>query len=213
MTSLTWLIMQVDDLLQILVGQGLEQDDLVEPVEELRIENPLDLALDQFLGLFGVGVVRRAEPHVAALFEEACPDVGRHDDDAVLEIDRVAERVGQLAVFKNLQQDVVDVRVCLFDLVEQQDGVRVALDLLGQLPTFFVPDVARGRADQLRDRVLLHVLGHVEPDHGVVAAEQERGQRLGHLGLADARGSEEKEGSRPAAWAISSPRGSGGSPC
>ena len=34
----------------------------------------------------------------------------------------------------------------------------------------------------------LHVLGHVDADHVVVAVEQEAGQRLAQLGLADAGG-------------------------
>jgi hypothetical protein len=44
--------------------------------------------------------------------------------------------------------------------------------------------------------VLLHVLGHVEGDHRLLVAEEELGQRLGQLGLAHARGTQEDE--RPA---------------
>ena len=66
----------------------------------------------------------RREAQVAALLEEARAQVRGHDDDGVLEVDLVAETVGQLAVFKHLQQDVVDVRVRLLDFVEQDDRVR-----------------------------------------------------------------------------------------
>ena len=105
----------------------------------------------------------------------------------------VAEPVGQLAVFKHLQQDVVDVRVRLLDFVEQDDRVRVALDALGELPALFVADVAGRRADQLRNRVLLHVLRHVEAHQALLAAEQEAGQRARDFGLADAGRSQEQE--------------------
>ena len=71
--------------------------------------------------------------------------------------------------------------------------VRVALHLLGELAALFVPDVSGRRADQLADRVLLHVLGHVEADQRVVAAEQEIRQRARELGLADAGRPEEHE--------------------
>jgi hypothetical protein len=46
--------------------------------------------------------------------------------------------------------------------------------------------------------VLLHVLRHVEPHHGVLVVEQERGQRLGQLGLADTgRPKEQERADRP----------------
>jgi hypothetical protein len=41
--------------------------------------------------------------------------------------------------------------------------------------------------------VLLHELGHVDPDHVILAVEQELGQRLAQLGLADAGRPEEQE--------------------
>src|SRR5439155_1815561 len=104
-----------------------------------------------------------------------------------------AEAVGQLAVFKYLEQDVVDVRVGLLDFVEQDDRVRVALDALGQLAALFVADVARRRSDELRNRVLLHVLRHVEANQALLATEQESGERAGDFGFADARGSQERE--------------------
>ena len=98
-----------------------------------------------------------------------------------------------MAVLEHLQQDVEQIRVRLLDLVEQHDRVRVALHLFGELPAFFVPDVSGRRSNQLRDRVLLHVLGHVEADQRVVAAEQEVGERPRQLRLADARRPEEDE--------------------
>ena len=49
------------------------------------------------------------------------------------------------------------------------------------------PDVARGRADELRDGVLLHVLRHVEADERLLVLEQELRQPPRDLGLAHAR--------------------------
>ena len=88
---------------------------------------------------------------------------------------------------------VEHVGVGLFDLVEQDHAERLAPHGLGELAALFVPDVAGRRADEAADRVLLHVLGHVERDQCVVVAEQELGQRLGQLGLADAGRAEEDE--------------------
>src|SRR5438034_720456 len=108
-------------------------------------------------------------------------------------IQSTTEAVGEVAVFEHLQQDVEDIGMGLFDLVEEHDRVRIPLDLFGQLTALLVANVPGRRPDELRYRVLLHVLGHVESDQGVVAAEQEVGERARQLRLADTRRPEEHE--------------------
>ena len=147
---------------------------------------------------------------MAALFEEARAQVRGHDDDGVLEIHLVAQAVGQLAVFKHLQQDVVNIRMRLLDFVEQDDRIGVALHALGKLAALFVAHISGRRTDQLRNRMLLHVLGHVEANQALFAAEQECRQRARHFGLAHAGGSQEQERSGRAGWSISNPRANGG---
>ena len=105
------------------------------------------------------------------LGQEARADVRGHDDDGVLEIDGIAEAVGQMPIFKDLQQDVVHIRMGLFDFVEQNDGVRIPLYTLGKLAAFLIADIPWRRSDQLRHRMLFHELRHVEPDQRFFAAE------------------------------------------
>jgi hypothetical protein len=92
-------------------------------------------------------------------------------------------------VVHDLQQDVEHVRVRLLDLVEQDDAVRMLVDLVGQEAALVVADVAWRRADQPADRVPLHVLRHVEAQQ---LDAQRGGQLLGDLGLADAGGPAEQ---------------------
>ena len=101
--------------------------------------------------------------------------------------------VGKASVVEQLQQDIEDVGMRLFDLVEQDHRVRPPPHRLGQLAALVVTDVARRRADQPRHRVLLHVLGHVDPDHRGFVVEQELGERARQFGLADAGRSQENE--------------------
>src|SRR5580704_9674080 len=86
----------------------------------------------------------------------------------------------------------------LFDLVEQHDRVRRTLHPLGELAALLVAHVARRRTDQLRHRVLLHELRHIEADERLLTAEQELRQRARDLSLANARRSEEQERSNRA---------------
>ena len=138
-------------------------------------------------------LVREVEAERLVLRDRRRADVRRHDHDHVPEVDLAALRVGQLPVLEDLQEDVEDVRVRLLDLVEEHDRVRLAAHGLGELAALVVADVAGRRADQPRDRVLLHVLGHVDLDHRVLVAEQELGERARELGLPHARRAEEDE--------------------
>ena len=124
---------QLDDLDQVGVVERLEEDDLVEAVEELGVEGLLDFVLDQLLDLLADQVVAIAlEAEALLLHQVPRADVGGHDEDGVLEVDGVAEAVGQLAIFKDLQQEVEDIGVRLLDFVEQDDRVGRALDAFGQ---------------------------------------------------------------------------------
>ena len=99
-----------------------------------------------------------------------------------------------MAVVQDLQEDVQHIGVGLFDLVKQHHGVGLAADLLGQLPGLVIADVTGGRADDPGDGVLLHELGHIQPDEGLRGVEQVLGQLLDQLGLAHAGGADEDEG-------------------
>ena len=145
----------------------------------------------------GQRLVGAGEPE-RGLLQVGGPEVRGHDDHGVLEVDRATLRVGEPPVLQDLEQRVEHVGVGLLDLVEEHHGERLAAHGLGELAAFVVADVARRRADEARHRVLLHVLRHVELDHRALVTEQELGERLGGLGLADTRRPQEDERSRRA---------------
>ena len=125
-------------------------------------------------------------------------EIRRHDDQRVAEIDRAALPVGQPAVVEHLQQHVEHVRMRLLDLVEQDHLIGPPPHRFGERAAFLVADIARRRADQPRDRVLLHVFRHVHAHQRGLVVEQEFGERLGELGLADAgRPQEHERADRP----------------
>jgi Protein of unknown function (DUF3170). len=126
---------EVDDLLDLGLGQGLEQHDVVEAVEELGREALAERGQHRLAG-FGLDLAVGGDA-VQQVFRA---DVGGHDDDGVAEVDGVALGVGQPPVVEHLQQRVEHVRVGLFDLVQQDHRVGLAPDRLGQLAAFFVSE-------------------------------------------------------------------------
>ena len=181
-----------DDLPQVLAVERVEDDRFVDAVEELGQELGTERGADRLANFF------LAAPFVGDLLDQLAADVRRHDDDRVGEIDGAAVAVGQAAVVENLQQDVEDVAMGLFDFVQQHDAIGTAADGLGQPAPFFVADIAWRSADQAADGVAFHELAHVDPDHGVFVVEQDFGQRLAKFGFADAgRAQKDERADRP----------------
>ena len=77
-----------------------------------------------------------------------------------------------------------------FDFVEQQHAIRLFGHGLGQLPALIKANIARGRPNQSRDRMALHVFGHVKAQQINAHAI---GQLFGNFGFADAGGAGEEE--------------------
>ena len=159
--------------------ERLEDHHLVDAVEELRPEVALH-GLHHHLAPGG--------PVEVGVHQVDAAEVAGHDDDRVAEVHGAALAIGEAAIVEHLQEHVEDVGVGLLDLVEEHDGVRPPADRLGELAALVVADVARRRADQPRDRVLLHVLAHVDADHRPLVVEQELGERARQLRLPDAGG-------------------------
>ena len=155
-------------------GQAAEGNDRVQTIAEFGGEQPLDgfLVFPQPL--------LAAEPH-RRLCQVGRPGVGGHDQDDVAEVDRLAVVVGQFAVVHDLQQDIEQIGMGLFDFIQQQHGMRVLIHRIGQHAALVEADIARRGADQPGDGVTLHVLGHVET--GQFNA-QGMGQLPRRLGLA-----------------------------
>src|SRR5258708_7407767 len=140
--------LEVHDLRDVLAREGAEDDDVVHPVQEFRPER-----LPQQLEHLGLDLLPVLGPHLEDVLR---PDVRRHDEHGVAEVDGAALGVGEPALIEDLEQHVEDVGVRLLDLVEQHDGVGTAPDGFGQLAALLEPDVARWRADHPGHGVPLH---------------------------------------------------------
>ena len=73
---------------------------------------------------------------------------------------------------EDLKEKIEDIRMSLFDLIEEHHAVGATPHCLRQFSTFLVTDVSGRRADQSAYRVAFHELAHVQTDHGVFVIEQ-----------------------------------------
>ena len=102
------------------VIQTVEVDDAIHAVEEFRREGGFERFFEDALRHFVLGGLGSlgTEAHAGAeVLELAGAHVGGHDDDGVLEIDLAAHAVGELALVKDLQQNIIDIVVRLLDFV------------------------------------------------------------------------------------------------
>ena len=173
----------VDDAGNGTFVQRLELDDRIQAITELGREDLLD-------DLHGVGgvILHRKPDRGATHFLSA--GIRRHDDRHVAKVRLAPVVVGQCAVVHDLQQQVENLRMRLLDLIEQQDTVRIFRNRLGQQPALIEADVARRRTDQPRNRMPLHILGHVETHELDTHGHREL---PGNFRLADTRGPGEQK--------------------
>src|ERR1700687_5079593 len=165
--ALRFLELKIDDVLDLCFAQWAEDDDVVDAVEELGAEVLPERV--RHLRLDHSAVISSVLENVGA------PDVRRHDNDGVPEIDRAPLRIGEPSIVQDLEKDVEYIGMCFFDFVEEHHRVRSATHGLGELPSFLEADITGRSADQARHSVLLHVLRHVDAHHRLLVVEQELG--------------------------------------
>ena len=163
--------------------QGLEADGGVQSVAEFGREQTLDV------GQFVAGFTRIGEAD-GGLVHGFRTRIGGHDDDHVAEVGFAPVVVGQRAVVHHLQQDVEDVGMGFFNLVEQQHGMRFFGDSFGQQPPLVKAHIAGRRTNESADGVAFHVLGHVKPQQ---VNAQDVSKLFGGFGFANASGAAEQE--------------------
>ena len=158
--------------------------------ENRRSSSRIDLALH----LFDADVPRTESHRACQLPEVFRAEVRGHDDDRVAQIHALAAAVGEPPFVEGLQKEIQQTRARLLDFVQQDDGARVVLELIGQNPAALAADDAARHANQLVDGdAAVLILGHVHANHLLLVAEQECRDRLRELGLADAGRAEEQQ--------------------
>ncbi len=181
--------LDIHDTCHVFAFQAIKDHDLVQTVQELGAEMGPHRFHHLILGFRGIRPFGQ-------LAECLRPKVRRQNDQRLLEVHRAALTIGQHPIVQNLQQHVKDIRMRLFDFVEQDHLIGLAPHRFGQNTAFVIADIARRGTDQTRDRVFLHELGHIDAHHRVFVVKQILGQRLGQLGFTHAGWPKEKEAAK-----------------
>ena len=96
--------------------------------------------------------------------------------------------IGEGTLLHDLQQQTQHLRVGFLDLIQQHQAVGAAANRLGQLAALIVADIAGRRADEPGHGVLFHIFRHIQPQHGILAAINLRGQSPAQLCFSHAGG-------------------------
>ena len=116
---------------------------------------------------------------LACIFDQGlAADVGSHDNNGVLEVDRPALAVGKASVVQDLQQVVEHIVVSLLDLIKQNDASKACAARLPSIARLLHTQHIPGRANQPRDRVFLHVLTHIHADDVLLGSNRDSARAL-----------------------------------
>ena len=120
--------------------------------------------------------------------------IAGHNDNRIAEVHGATLAICKAPILHNLQQQIKDIGMGLFDFVQQYHAIGLATDGVRQLPALIVAHIARRGADEAGRGVLFHILAHIKAQHGSFVTKKLLSQGLGKLGLAHAGGTQEKEG-------------------
>ena len=180
---------------QVVLGKCTEHNLFVDTVQEFWREHALDFFADG--GFHTFVIVRLAhlrKAHAAAVANFTGAGVTRHDDYRILEVNLAAIAIRQNTIIQDLQKQVVNVRVSLFNFVQKYDRIRMLAHLFTQLSTaIFKAHVSRRSANQTAHAVLFHVFAHVDTDKRILTAKKFLAKDFRKFRLADTRRTEEQE--------------------
>src|SRR4249920_1384118 len=92
----------VENAVEMRLVQLMKDHDLVDPVQKLRAERAAQFPQHFFLLMALLVAFRALESEGDSLLDHLSPDIGGHNDDAILEVNFASEAVGQHPVVQYL---------------------------------------------------------------------------------------------------------------
>ena len=187
--------LDVHDRNEVFLREGSEHNLFVHAVQEFRREHALDFfANGGFHAFVIVGLAHLGKAHATAMADFTSTGVTRHDDNRILEVDLAAIAIRQNAIVQNLEEQVVNVRMRLFNFIEQHHRIRMLANLFAQLTTtIFKAHISRRSANQAAYAMLFHVFAHVDTHKRIFATEKFLAKHLREFRLTHTRRAQEEE--------------------
>ena len=138
----------------------MEDDNLINPVQEFRTKDQLNLIHYVRLHPLVISclILLYIKAQLLWVNNRLCPCIGCHNDHRIAEIHLPSLGICNVPVIQNLQQDIKYIRMRLLNLIKQNHRIRMAPYLLTKLSAVIMSDISRRRPDHLRHTVLLHIL-------------------------------------------------------
>ena len=119
---------------------------------------------------FHIGVIQanvtRTKAHRLIIPQTGCSQIAGHDNNRIGEVHLAALAVRQLTIIQDLQENIENIRMRLFDLIEKQDRVWSVTDFLRQLSSLFIAYITWRGSVEAASSEFLHVLTHIKADEG-----------------------------------------------
>src|SRR5216110_794839 len=122
----------------------MEDNNIVNTIEKLRTERLAQsfhqtFTLHLLLRPFDMGTKTRYCPST----KHIRTNVRCHDPDSMLRIDSMTLRVSQATSIKYLQKEIKNLRMCLFNFIQQDNTMRASTQFASQLTFLIVTNIAR----------------------------------------------------------------------
>jgi hypothetical protein len=133
--------LNANNLAQLSLAEGIEDDDVIKAVEELRgkvaLDGPHNLASGDLVDLLSI------LEHCDVFEEVLSTKVAGHNDNDVAEVHHVTLSIGKATIVEELKEHIPDLTMRLLDLVKEEHRVRIPANGLSQLTSLFVTNITR----------------------------------------------------------------------
>jgi len=138
-----------------------ENNDVVDSIDELRREMGLDGPHNKRSSF----ILDRGT--LLKVVEVSCSQIGGHDDNCIPYVNNPALPICESAVIQDLQEEGDEFPGGFLYLINQNDGIWLATDVLRELPALIITDITGRRSNQSRDRMLFRILRSINTDHSI----------------------------------------------
>ena len=98
----------------------MEYHDLINPVDELRLEKSLDFFHDAVFHTLVILLLCRlcGKTEVLRIHDTGSARITCHDDNGIFKADLASLGIGDMSVIQHLQQNIKYIRMCFFNFIK-----------------------------------------------------------------------------------------------